>query len=113
MIHMLSSFNLRDGESFDRFRADYAQFIAELTEAQVIASAGPIGTRVSDTPMDTDDTNPAQVFSILSFHDRAHLDAAYAHIEARARLGTKAHIRMYMHLRDTVFTCWEDQEEVR
>lgn len=108
MIHMLSSFNLRDGQDFDSFRAEYAQFIAELTEARVIASAGPIGTRVSDTPMDTDDANPAQVFCILSFRDRAHLDQAYAHIEARAALGTKSHIRMYMHLRDTVFTCWQD-----
>lgn len=110
MIHMLSSFNLRDDETFDSFRTDYAHFVAELTEAGVIASAGPISTRVSDTPMDTDDDNPAQVFSILSFHDRAHLDRAYAHIEARAKLGTKSHIRMYMHLRDTVFTCWQDAE---
>ncbi len=110
MIHMLSSFNLRDGEDLETFRADYTAFIADLTAAGIIASAGPIGIRVSDTPMDTDDANPCQLFSILSFHNRAHLDAAYAHIEARAKLGTKSHIRMYMHLRDTVFTCWEDAD---
>ncbi|MFK7939269.1 MAG: hypothetical protein AB8B82_07815 [Roseovarius sp.] len=110
MIHMLSSFNLRDGEDFATFRADYTHFVEELTEAGVITGAGPISTRLSDTPMDTDDDNPAQVFSILSFRDRAHLDQAYAHIEARAALGTKSHIRMYMRLRDTVFTCWQDVE---
>ena len=110
MIHMLSSFNLRNGEDFETFRTDYAVFIADLTQAGIITSAGPIGTRVSDTPMDTDEDNARQVFSLLSFRDRAQLDASYAHIEARAKLGTKSHIRMYMHLRDTLFTCWEDVE---
>ncbi len=111
MIHMLSSFNLRDGEDLETFRADYAAFVADLTQAGIITAAGPIGTRVSDTPMDTDDANPCQLFSILSFRDRAQLDASYTHIEARAKPGTTTHLQMYMRLRDTVFTCWEDIDQ--
>lgn len=108
MIHMLSSFNLREGEDIATFRADYAAFIADLHRAGVIAASGPLGTRVSNTPMDTDEANPRQLFSILSFRDRAQLDASYAHIEARAKPGTTSHIRMYKRLRDTLFTCWQD-----
>ena len=108
MIHMLSSFNLKPDETFAEFQTAYTAFIADLHAADVIAAAGPLGTRVSDTPMDTDDENPRQVFSLLSFRDRAQLDASYAHIEARATPGTTNHINMYRRITDALFTCWED-----
>lgn len=108
MIHMLSGFNLKKGESLDTLQADYAVFVEDLQDAGVIAGASPLARRVADTPMDTDDANPRQFFSVLSFRDRAQLDASYAHIEARAAPGTASHLVMYRRLRDTVFTCWED-----
>ncbi|QGX99790.1 hypothetical protein EI983_16555 [Roseovarius faecimaris] len=108
MIHMLSGFNLKDDESLETFRADYAAFVKDLEAAGVIAGASPLARRVADTPMDTVEDNPRQYFSVLSFRDRAQLDASYAHIEARAAPGTSSHLTMYRRLRDTVFTCWED-----
>lgn len=110
MIHMLSAFDLKPGESLPTFRAAYTEFLADLETAGIIAAAGPIGQRVSDTPMDTDEENARQLFSILSFHDRAQLDAAYAHISARAAPGTSSHLDMYRRITDSVFTCWQDMD---
>lgn len=108
MIHMLSSFDLGSGEDWDCFAVDYARFVRDLKEADVIAEAGPLGRRVDDTPMDTDDDRRHRHFSIISFRNRDQLDAAYAHIEARLHPGTSTHLQMYRRLANTVFLCWED-----
>lgn len=109
MIHMLSSFDLKPGQEFETFQADYAAFVTDLTEAGIIVGAGPLGKRVADTPMDTDEERNHAWFSILTFRDRAQLDAAYAYIEAHQRPGTASHIRMYRRITNSIFLCWEDQ----
>ena len=109
MIHMLSSFALKPGQERDVFQADYAGFVADLTKAGLIVGAGPLGKRVNDTPMDTDEDRDHSWFSILSFRDRAQLDAAYAYIEDRQNPSTSSHIRMYRRITNAVFLCWEDQ----
>jgi len=106
---MLSGFNLKEGETFEAFQTVYTHFIKDLTSTGVIAGAGPLGTRVADTPMDTDGENPREYFSVISFLDRAHLDAAYAFIEARSAPGTATHIDMYRRISHSVFTCWQDE----
>ena len=106
---MLSSFDLKPGQDFATFQSDYAAFVEDLTAAGIIAAAGPLGARVADTPMDTDDERDHSYFSVLSFHDRAQLDAAYAYIEARQRPSTHSHLRMYRRITNSIFLCWEDQ----
>jgi len=113
MIDMLSSFDLKPGQDVKTFQADYADFVADLTEAGMIVGAGPLGKRVADTPMDTDDNRDHSWFSILSFHDRHQLDAAYAYIEARQSPSTTSHIRMYRRITNAIFLCWEDQSPER
>jgi len=107
MIHMLSSFDLKPGEDFNAFAEAYHMFLADLRAQDIIAGAGPLARRVEDTPMDTDEERTQKYFSVMSFRDRAQLDAAYAHIEAR-RSGTASHLRMYRRLTNSVFLCWED-----
>ncbi len=107
MIHMLSSFDLKPGEAFASFADDFAAFLADLRAQDVIVDAGPLARRVENTPMDTDEARTQQYYSVMSFRDRAQLDAAYAHIEAR-RAGTASHLRMYRRLTNSVFLCWED-----
>lgn len=107
-IHLLSAFNLRPGQDMESFAAAYTTFVNELYEADLITDARPMGRRVSDTPMDTDDARDHQVFTILTFRDRAHMDAAYAHIEARMRAVTGEHAAMYARTKDAIFTCWQD-----
>lgn len=110
MIHMLSSFDLKPGEDFETFAKDYQIFLDDLRSADMIADAGPLGQRVVATPMDTDADRTQHYFSVMRFRDRAQLDAAYAHIDARARPGTETHLRMYRRLTNTVFLCWEDTD---
>ena len=108
MIHMLSSFNLRPNEDFNDFSRAYAAFIADLEKAGIITGAGPLAKRVADTPMDTDDARDFTYFSLMSFRNRAHLDAAYAYIEAMSEPGSDSHLNMYRRISTSVFTCWQD-----
>lgn len=109
MIHMLSSFDLKPGEDFEDFSRAYTAFIDELHSAGVISGAGPLGKRVSDTPMDTDIGRDQQFQSIISFQDRAQLDLAYAHISEKQHPGIASHLSMYRRITNSVFLCWEDQ----
>ncbi len=108
MIHMLSAFDLKPDEDLQDFRNSYAAFVKELTEAQLIVSAGPIGKRVADTPMDTDDERHQSCYSVMSFRDRPQLDAAYDHIAMQQSLSTQTHTDMYPRVTNAVFVCWED-----
>lgn len=108
MIHMLSSFDLKPDEDWGEFTDAYAAFVDELQSAGVIVAAGPLGKRVSDTPMDTDDARDPQFHSILSFRDRTQLDAAYAYIGEKQQPGTTSHLSMYRRITNSIFLCWED-----
>ena len=106
---MLSAFDLKPGEDEAAFAAAYAAFLEELAEAGLIVSAGPLARRVRNTPMDTDVTRLQERFSVLTFRDRAQLDAAYDHISARMRPATQTHLDMYRRITNSVFLCWQDQ----
>jgi len=110
MIHMLSSFDLKLNEEFDNFIDDYEEFIAGLRALDMVVDADPIGRRVKDTPMDTDEGRKQHYYSVMHFRDRAQLDAAYAHIEANAQPNTSIHLSMYQRLKNAVFLCWDDTE---
>lgn len=107
MIHMLSAFDLKPGEDLAAFRTAYAAFVAELYDADLIAASGPVGRRLSETPMDTDDRS-LDYFSVMSFRNRAQMDAAYAHIETRLDPATKPHKDMYRRIMNSVFLCWQE-----
>ena len=108
-IHLLSAFDLRPGVAEQSFTEAYATFVQELYDADLIIDAHPMGRRVSDTPMDTDNERAHQFFTILTFRNRAHMDAAYAHIEARMRAVTGEHAAMYARTANQIFTCWQDE----
>lgn len=108
LILMLSSFDPRPGEDVATFASDHDAFNADLRAAGITAGAGPLGRRVNDTPMEAEEAHTQTCFSVMQFHDCARPDAAYAHINARARPGTSSYLRMYRHLTTTVFLCRED-----
>ncbi len=108
-VHLLSAFDLRSGQHEESFVEAYRVFVQELYDADLIIDARPMGRRVSDTPMDTDEERAHQFFTILTFRDRAHMDAAYAHIEARMRAVTGEHAAMYACTANQIFTCWQDE----
>ena len=108
MIHMLSAFDLNDGEDPTVFESAYSAFLSDLRAEGMIATAGPVGRRMSDTPMDTDRTRAHQFFSVMSFEDRAQLDAAYEQIAKRLSGATQTHRDVFSRVKDAVFTCWQD-----
>ena len=110
LIHMLSAFELKPDEDETAFRTAYAEFTDDLMKEGLIVEAGPIGTRVANTPMDTDDARAHTHFSLLSFRDRAQLDAAYAHIARRRGAVTGSHSDMYARITNSVFLCWQEGE---
>lgn len=108
MFHMLSCFNLRDGEDLAAFRRAYAEFAASMKRAGLIEGSGPIGRRQSGTPMDTDNERDHAYFVIMSFTDRDQVDAAYAHIMRLVEPSASSHHGVYRRVEDPVFICWQD-----
>lgn len=107
-FHMLSCFDLKPGENIETFREAYLAFVEEMKNIGLLEASGPIGRRQSDSPMDTDDQRQHQYFAIMSFRDRAQVDAAYAHIMKHEGASDKAHDRVYGRVLDPVFICWQD-----
>ena len=111
MFHMLSCFNLNPGEDIEDFRKAYAGFVDEMKNIGLVESSGPIGQRQSDTPMDTDDERAHRYFAVMSFRDRAQVDAAYGHIMQHRGPADAAHDRVYTRVADPVFICWQDSAD--
>ena len=105
---MLSCFDLKPGTDLADFRASYELFVDEMKSIGLVESSTPIGSRQSDTPMDTDSERQHEYFSVMSFRDRAQVDAAYAHIEKHVEPGEAAHDSVYTRVADPVFICWQD-----
>jgi len=108
MFHMLSCFDLKPGEEIEIFQSAYIAFVDEMKRIDLVVSTGPIGSRQSDTPMDTDDARQHEYFVVMSFRDREQVDAAYAHILQHTGPSDAAHDRVYTRVLNPVFICWQD-----
>jgi hypothetical protein len=108
MFHMLSCFNLKPGQDIATFANAYAEFVAAMKAIDLVVATGPIGQRQDDTPMDTDDERNHEYFVVMTFRDRAQVDAAYAHIEQHFGPSDAAHDSVYTRVADPVFICWQD-----
>jgi hypothetical protein len=110
MIHMLSNFDLKTGVNEREFVLAYGDFIDAIQNLNLIVKSDPVGRRVSNTPMDTAPENGPEYYSIMSFHDRKQLDAAYAHFLGLQSVTEEksAHLRIHRMIENAVFTCWED-----
>ena len=108
MFHMLTCFDLKSGEDIGTFRSAYADFVAYMKSVDLVEESGPVGRRQSDTPMDTDDERDHEYFAIMSFRDRAQVDAAYAYIMKHVEPGESSHNGIYEKAENPVFICWQD-----
>ena len=105
---MLSCFNLKPDEEIAVFRKAYLNFVADMKSIDLVVETTPIGRRVTDTPMDTDGERDHQYFSVMSFRDRAQVDAAYAYILKHIEPGETSHNEVYTRVENPVFICWQD-----
>ena len=112
MIHMLSNFDLKSNVDVAEFEHSYLSFIHAIRKLDLIASSGPIGQRVKDTPMDTAQANEPEFYTIMSFRDRVQLDAAYEYFlnSDKAREEHNFHGEIHKMIANPVFTCWQDRE---
>ncbi len=112
MFHMLSCFDLKPGEKIGAFRTAYTAFVDEMKRIDLVETTGPIGSRRSDTPMDTDVERQHEYFVVTSFRDREQVDAAYAYIMRHVEPGDAAHNAVYTKVLNPVFICWQDLPEI-
>jgi hypothetical protein len=107
---MLSKFDLKTGIELDEFEQDYLRFIDTIRTLGFIKSAGPIGRRIKDTPMDTAGDDEPEFYSIMSFKDRERLDAAYSYLldPALPDKDKATHHKIHKAVTNSVFICWQD-----
>ena len=108
MIHMLSRFDLKPEVDLQAFRSSYHVFCERMQAEGLLVETGEIGRRESDTPMDTDEDQAPEYYSLMSFRDRQQLDAAYAYIEGLDAQGKADHVAVSDAVLGPVFTCWRD-----
>lgn len=110
MFHMLTCFDLKPNVGIGDFRAAYSDLVAHLQSIDMMAGTGPVGRRQSDTPMDTDGERGHAFFVIMSFRDRAQVDATYAQFLLRQEPTQSIHHKVQTMMRNPVFICWQDIE---
>jgi len=108
MFHMLTCFNLQQGEKISDFRRAIIGFATHMQTLDLLQSMSPIGRRQTDTIMDTDSERDHQYFFTMSFRDREQCDLAVAHIYPHEEPTDELHSAMYSGIKDQVFICWED-----
>lgn len=108
MLHMLGCFHAGPRVSIDTLESGYDRYVSHLKPIDLLVTAQPIGRRCADTPMVTDEERDHQYFVLMTFRDRAQMDAAYAHIEAQHAPAVELHLQFMKQIRDPVFICWED-----
>jgi len=111
MIHMMSRFDLKDGVDLKTFREDYRAFVALMQAKGLVEETGPVGRRVADTPMDTDEAVASTYFVVMSFRDRAQMDEAYTHIAATFAGDENGHPSVHTAVTNSAFLCWDDAVE--
>ncbi len=110
MFHMLTCFDLKPDVEIGAFRAAYLDFVAYMQSIDLVAHTGPIGRRQRDTRMDTDGERDHEYFVIMSFRDRAQVDAAYSRIRPHQEPTESVHKAIQSKMRNPIFICWQDLE---
>jgi hypothetical protein len=108
MFHLLTFFDLKPGLSIDEFRQALADFVAHLSEVDLVQSMGPVGRRQRHKIMDTDDERDHEYYFTLSFRDRAQCDRSVDYVLRHEEPTEALHNAVYFGVREPVLTCWED-----
>jgi hypothetical protein len=105
---MLTCFKLNRGVEIEDFHKAYTDFVKYMRNQGLVETTGSIGERQNDTRMDTDKERDHKYFVIMSFRDRAQVDAAYAHLKPHTDPAESVHKAVYSKVQDPVFICWQD-----
>lgn len=105
---MLSCFNLKPGFSIDDFSISLQDFANHMKNLDLMVSVGSIGSRDSETPMDTDEERNHSYFFVTTFLDKGQCDRSYEYILGHTESGDAFHDAVYKQVEDPVFICYED-----
>jgi hypothetical protein len=105
---MLTCFDLKPGFTLDDFQKSLDDYTEHMRELDLVVDRGPIGKRVSDTIMDTDNEREHSYFMLMNFRDRAQSDEAVDYILAHREPGDSTHKSVYSKVENLVFICWQD-----
>ena len=107
-MHMLTAFNLVQGATLAEFRDALDRLTEHMVSLDMLEETGPLGRRVRDTIMDTDEDRKQEYFFIMTFRNRAQCDRAVDYILPRKEPGDSVHRGVEALVRDPVFLCWQD-----
>ncbi len=110
MFHMLTCFDLKPDAGIGEFQVAYSDLVAHLQGIDMVVDTGPVGRRQSDTPMDTDGERAQEFFVIMSFRDRAQVDATYAQFKLHEEPTNSIHRKVQAMMQNPIFICWQDIE---
>lgn len=79
----------------------------------LVVGGGPIRSRQNDRPLDTDDERDLEFFVVMSFCDRAQVDAAYDHILPLEVPAEAVHYAVFSKLHNPTFIRWQDLDAWR
>ncbi len=107
---MLSKFDLKPGKKIDEFEKNYFRFVEVVRKLDLIETAGAIGRRVKNTPMDTAGDEEPEFYSIMGFRDRTQLDAAYEYLLNPNAMQEDQFVHSVVSnaVANPIFICWQD-----
>ena len=108
MFHMLTCFNMREGIALDKFQQSLSEYTEHMRSLDLVESHGPVGSRQSDSPMDTDGERDHQYFVMMHFRDRSQCDNAVAYIKSHKAPGDSIHKEVHSKVENPIFICWQD-----
>ena len=108
MFRMLTCFDLKPGFSLDDFELALDEYTEHMRDLDLVIERGPIGERVSDTILDTDNERAHSYFMLMNFRDRAQSDKAVEYILEHKEPGDSIHRSVYARVDNLVFICWQD-----
>lgn len=107
---MLSCFNLKSEFSIEEFSLSLQDFADHMKNQNLIVSVGPLGSRDSDTPMDTDEERSQCYFFLTTFLNKAQCDKSYEYILRHTESGDDYHDGVFKKVEDPIFICYADIE---
>ena len=108
MFRMLTCFDLKPGFNLEDFEQALDDYTDHMRELDLVIDRGPIGERVSDTILDTDNERAHSYFMLMNFRDRAQSDQAVEYILEHKEPGDSIHKSVYSRVDNLVFICWQD-----
>ncbi len=108
MFYMLTSFDLKQGQTVADFSRDLDQYADLLMQHGLLLQCGPVGERQRQTILDTDDERHQQYYMLMNFVDKAQADRALAFIYDSSSDVTQIHRQLHVRAKNMVFTCWQD-----